>query len=120
MEYPEELEHFMVQKKLVYAAEGSIPNGYEHNFVCASALNFEGLFNPLKDWIGLFDYVIGNPPYNVLNRLLFEGNCCFVVLAEYILKPKGQIRYVMPCSFTHIERWFREITMNIKRSDPAR
>ena len=40
------------------------PNGYEHNFICASALNFEGLFNPLKEWIGLFDYVIGNPPYN--------------------------------------------------------
>ena len=40
------------------------PNKYRHNFICSSALNFEGIFNPLKEWIGLFDYVIGNPPYN--------------------------------------------------------
>ena len=110
------------------------PNGYEHNFVCASALNFEGLFNPLKEWVGLFDYVIGNPPYNrnILKKedvtsIFWEPSgyttklayCCFVVLAEYILKPDGQIRYVMPCSFTHNENTeqFREFCkdkLNIK------
>lgn len=101
------------------------PNGYKHNFVCGSALNFEGLFNPLKEWVGLFDYVIGNPPYNrnILKKeevtsIFWEPSgyttklayCCFVVLAEYILKPEGQIRYVMPCSFTHNENTeqFRE------------
>jgi len=103
------------------------PKGYKHNFICASALNFEGLFNPLKEWVGIFDYVIGNPPYN---RNILKKNdvtsifwdpsgyttklayCCFVVLAQYILKPNGQIRYVMPCSFTHNENTeqFREFT----------
>ena len=103
------------------------PNGYEHNFICASALNFEGLFNPLKEWIGLFDYVIGNPPYNrnILKKdevtsIFWDPSgyttklayCCFVVLAQYILKPNGQVRYVMPCSFTHNENTeqFREFT----------
>lgn len=101
------------------------PNGYNHNFVCASALNFEGLFNPLKEWVGLFDYVIGNPPYNrnilkkdEVSSVFWEPSgyttklayCCFVVLAEYILKPDGRVVYVMPCSFTHNENTeqFRE------------
>ena len=105
------------------------PNGYEHNFICASALNFEGLFNPLKNWVGLFDYVIGNPPYNrnILKKsdvtsIFWEPSgyttklayCCFVVLAQYILKPNGEVRYVMPCSFTHNENTeqFREFTKN--------
>lgn len=105
------------------------PNGYKHNFICASALNFEGLFNPLKDWIGLFDYVIGNPPYNrnILKKedvtsVFWDPSgyttklayCCFVVLAQYILKPNGEVRYVMPCSFTHNENTeqFREFTKN--------
>ena len=103
------------------------PKGYKHNFICSSALNFEGLFNPLKEWIGLFDYVIGNPPYNrnILKKddvtsIFWDPSgyttklayCCFVVLAQYILKPNGQVRYVMPCSFTHNENTeqFREFT----------
>jgi len=110
------------------------PNGYEHNFIFASALNFEGIFNPLKEWIGLFDYVIGNPPYNrnILKKeevtsIFWDPSgyttklayCCFVVLAQYILKPEGQIRYVMPCSFTHNEnteqfRAFMKNNLNIK------
>ena len=110
------------------------PNGYNHNFICTSALNFEGIFNPLKEWIGLFDYVIGNPPYNrnILKKeevtsIFWDPSgyttklayCCFVVLAQYILKPEGQIRYVMPCSFTHNEnteqfRAFMKSNLNIK------
>ena len=103
------------------------PNNYNHNLLCCSALNFEGIFNPLKDWINKFDYVIGNPPYNrnILKKeevtsIFWEPSgyttklayCCFVVLAQYILKPKGQVRYVMPCSFTHNENTeqFREFT----------
>ena len=103
------------------------PNNYNHNLLCCSALNFEGIFNPLKDWIDKFDYVIGNPPYNrnILKKeevtsIFWEPSgyttklayCCFVVLAQYILKPKGQVRYVMPCSFTHNENTeqFREFT----------
>jgi len=119
-----------IQKNWYISAVNLInPNGYEHNFVCASALNFEGLFNPLKEWVGLFDYVIGNPPYNrnILKRgdvtsIFWEPSgyttklayCCFVVLAEYILKPNGQVRYVMPCSFTHNENTeqFREFCKN--------
>ena len=103
------------------------PNNYNHNLLCCSALNFEGIFNPLKEWINKFDYVIGNPPYNrnILKKeevtsIFWEPSgyttklayCCFVVLAQYILKPKGQVRYVMPCSFTHNENTeqFREFT----------
>ena len=103
------------------------PNNYNHNLLCCSALNFEGIFNPLKDWINKFDYVIGNPPYNrnILKKeevtsIFWEPSgyttklayCCFVVLAQYILKPKGEVRYVMPCSFTHNENTeqFREFT----------
>jgi hypothetical protein len=110
------------------------PKGYKHNLICASALNFEGIFNPLKDWVGIFDYVIGNPPYN---RNILKKNevtsifwdpsgyttklayCCFVVLAHHILKPGGRISYVMPCSFTHNEnteqfREFMKSNLNIK------
>ena len=110
------------------------PKGYKHNFICASALNFDGIFNPLKDWVGLFDYVIGNPPYNrnILKKnevtsIFWEPSgyttklayCCFVVLAQYILKPGGTVSYVMPCSFTHNENTeqFREFlrdNLNIK------
>ena len=107
------------------AVERLNPNGYKHNLLCCSALNFEGIFNPLKDWIDKFDYVIGNPPYNrnILKReevtsIFWEPSgyttklayCCFVVLAQYILKPKGEVRYIMPCSFTHNENTeqFRE------------
>jgi len=103
------------------------PNNYNHNLLCCSALNFEGIFNPLKDWINKFDYVIGNPPYNrnILKKeevtsIFWEPSgyttklayCCFVVLAQYILKHKGEVRYVMPCSFTHNENTeqFREFT----------
>ena len=103
------------------------PNNYNHNLLCCSALNFEGIFNPLKDWINKFDYVLGNPPYNrnILKKeevtsIFWEPSgyttklayCCFVVLAQYILKPKGHLRYVMPCSFTHNENTeqFREFT----------
>ena len=103
------------------------PNNYNHNLLCCSALNFEGIFNPLKDWINKFDYVIGNPPYNrnILKKeevtsIFWEPSgyttklayCCFVVLAQYILKSKGEVRYVMPCSFTHNENTeqFREFT----------
>jgi len=103
------------------------PNGYKHNLLFCSALNFEGILNPLKEWINKFDYVIGNPPYNrnILKReevtsIFWEPSgyttklayCCFVVLAQYILKPKGHLRYVMPCSFTHNENTeqFREFT----------
>ena len=46
------------------ALERYNPKKYKHNLLCCSALNFEGIFNPLKEWIGRFDYVIGNPPYN--------------------------------------------------------
>ncbi len=109
------------------AVERLNPNGYKHNLLCCSALNFEGIFNPLKDWINKFDYVIGNPPYNrnILKKdevtaIFWEPSgyttklayCCFVVLAQYILKPKGQVRYIMPCSFTHNENTeqFREFT----------
>lgn len=110
------------------------PKGYEHNFICSSALNFDGIDNPLKEWIGLFDYVIGNPPYNrnILKKnevtsVFWEPSgyttklayCCFVVLAQYILKPGGRVSYVMPCSFTHNENTeqFREFlrdNLNIK------
>ncbi len=107
------------------ALERLNPNNYEHNLLCCSALDFEGLFNPLKDWINRFDYVLGNPPYNrnILKKqevtsIFWEPSgyttklayCCFVVLAQYILKPKGEVRYVMPCSFTHNENTeqFRE------------
>jgi len=107
------------------AVERLNPNGYKHNLLCCSALNFEGIFNPLKDWIDKFDYVIGNPPYNrnILKKeevtsIFWEPSgyttklayCCFVVLAQYILKPKGEVRYIMPCSFTHNENTeqFRE------------
>ena len=103
------------------------PNGYKHNLLFCSALNFEGILNPLKEWINKFDYVIGNPPYNrnILKReevtsIFWEPSgyttklayCCFVVLAQYILKPKGEVRYIMPCSFTHNENTeqFREFT----------
>lgn len=110
------------------------PKGYKHNFICSSALNFDGIDNPLKEWIGLFDYVIGNPPYN---RNILKKNevtsifwdpsgyttklayCCFVVLAQYILKPGGRVSYVIPCSFTHNEnteqfRKFMKSNLNIK------
>ena len=53
------------------------PNGYKHNFICASALNFDGINNPLKEWIGLFDYVIGNPPYN---RNILKKNVSLTIL----------------------------------------
>jgi len=111
------------------------PNQYSHNFICASALNFEGLFNCLKFWIELFDHVIGNPPYN--KNILKKGEvtsifwepsgyttklayCCFVVLAHHILKPSGKVSYVMPCSFTHNEntgqfREFMKNNLNIQR-----
>ena len=107
------------------AVERLNPRGYSHNLLCCSALNFEGIFNPLKDWINKFDLVVGNPPYNrnILKReevttIFWEPSgyttklayCCFVVLAKYLLKPKGEVRYVMPCSFTHNENTeqFRE------------
>ena len=107
------------------ALERLNPNNYKHNLLCCSALNFEGLFNPLKEWINGFDYVLGNPPYNrnILKKqevtsIFWEPSgyttklayCCFVVLAQYILKPEGEVRYVMPCSFTHNENTeqFRE------------
>lgn len=107
------------------ALERLNPNNYEHNLLCCSALDFEGLFNPLKEWINRFDYVLGNPPYNrnILKKqevtsIFWEPSgyttklayCCFVVLAQYILKPEGEVRYVMPCSFTHNENTeqFRE------------
>ena len=109
------------------ALERYNPKKYKHNLLCCSTLNFEGIFNPLKEWIGRFDYVIGNPPYNrnILKKedvtsIFWEPSgyttklayCCFVVLAQYILKPRGQVRYVMPCSFTHNENTeqFREFT----------
>lgn len=118
----------------IYVVNLINPNGYKHNLICASALNFDGIDNPLKEWIGLFDYVIGNPPYN---RNILKKNdvtsifwdpsgyttklayCCFVVLAQYILKPGGRISYVMPCSFTHNEnteqfRKFIKSNLNIK------
>ena len=44
------------------AVERLNPHGYNHNLLCCSALNFEGIFNPLKDWINKFDLVVGNPP----------------------------------------------------------
>ena len=34
------------------------PKGYKHNFICASALNFEGLFNPLKELFILIEIII--------------------------------------------------------------
>jgi len=111
------------------AVERLNPNGYNHNLLCCSALNFEGIFNPLKEWINKFDIVVGNPPYNrnILKKqevtsIFWEPSgyttklayCCFVVLAQYILKPKGEVRYVMPCSFTHNENTeqFREFLKN--------
>ena len=117
-----------------YALKLINPKGYKHNFICASALNFDGIDNPLKEWIGAFDYVIGNPPYN---RNILKKNevtsifwdpsgyttklayCCFVVLAQYILKSGGTVSYVMPCSFTHNEnteqfREFMKSNLNIK------
>lgn len=110
------------------------PNNYKHNFICSSALNFEGIFNPLKEWVGIFDYVIGNPPYNKnilkkeeVSSIFWEPSgyttklayCCFVALAQHILKPKGRVLYVMPCSFTHNEntelfRVFMKCNLNIK------
>lgn len=117
----------------ILAVENINPNGYKHNFICASALNFDGIDNPLKEWIGLFDYVIGNPPYNrnILKKsevtsIFWDPSgyttklayCCFVVLAQYILKPMGRVSYVMPCSFTHNEnteqfRGFMRSNLNI-------
>ena len=111
------------------AVERLNPRGYKHNLLCCSALNFEGIFNPLKDWINKFDLVVGNPPYNrnILKKeevtgIFWEPSgyttklayCCFVALAQYILKPKGQVRYIMPCSFTHNENTeqFREFLKN--------
>ena len=111
------------------AVERLNPRGYKHNLLCCSALNFEGIFNPLKEWINKFDLVIGNPPYNrnILKKeevtgIFWEPSgyttklayCCFVALAQYILKPKGEIRYIMPCSFTHNENTeqFREFLKN--------
>ena len=111
------------------AVERLNPRGYKHNLLCCSALNFEGIFNPLKEWINKFDLVIGNPPYNrnILKKQEVTGifwepsgyttklaYCCFVALAQYILKPKGQVRYIMPCSFTHNENTeqFREFLKN--------
>jgi len=110
------------------------PKGYKHNLICTSALNFEGILNPLRDWIGLFDHVIGNPPYNrnILKKnevtsLFWDPSgyttklayCCFVALANHILKPGGRVSYVMPCSFTHNEnteqfREFMKSNLNIK------
>ena len=111
------------------AVEKLNPRGYKHNLLCCSALNFEGIFNPLKEWINKFDLVIGNPPYNrnILKKeevtgIFWEPSgyttklayCCFVALAQYILKPKGEVRYIMPCSFTHNENTeqFREFLKN--------
>jgi len=111
------------------AVERLNPRGYKHNLLCCSALNFEGIFNPLKEWINKFDLVIGNPPYNrnILKKeevtgIFWEPSgyttklayCCFVALAQYILKPKGEVRYIMPCSFTHNENTeqFREFLKN--------
>ena len=111
------------------AVERLNPRGYKHNLLCCSALNFEGIFNPLKEWINKFDLVIGNPPYNrnILKKQEVTGifwepsgyttklaYCCFVALAQYILKPKGEVRYIMPCSFTHNENTeqFREFLKN--------
>lgn len=106
---PEWYEHALVE---LNAKE------YRHNFICGSALNFSGLFNPLSDWIGVMDYVIGNPPYNrnILKKeevtsIFWEPSgyttklayCCFVVMAHLVLKPGGKISYVMPVSFTHNE-----------------
>ena len=111
------------------AVERLNPRGYKHNLLCCSALNFEGIFNPLKEWINKFHLVIGNPPYNrnILKKeevtgIFWEPSgyttklayCCFVALAQYILKPKGEVRYIMPCSFTHNENTeqFREFLKN--------
>lgn len=108
-----------------HALEELNAKAYNHNFHCCSALNFDGLFNPLRTWVGSMTHVIGNPPYN-RNILKKEdvtpifwnpsgyttklAYCCFVVLANHILRPGGKIAYVMPCSFTHNENTeqFRE------------
>lgn len=109
------------------------PNNYAHNFICSSALDFNGIFNPLQSWVGIFDYVIGNPPYNKnilkkneVSSIFWEPSgyttklayCCFVVLAHHLLKPFGKVKYVMPCSFTHNEnteqfRAFMKENLNI-------
>lgn len=98
---------------------------YNHNLVCASALDFEGLFNPLRDWVGIMDWVVANPPFNrnILKKedvtpMFWEPSgyttklayCCFVVMGNYILKDAGKLSYVMPVSYTHNEntQQFRE------------
>jgi type I restriction-modification system DNA methylase subunit len=98
---------------------------YNHNLICASALDFTSLFNPLSGWVGIMDWVVANPPFN---RNILKKNdvsphfwepsgyttklayCCFVVMGNYILKPEGKLSYVMPVSYTHNEntQQFRE------------
>lgn len=105
---------------------------YKHNFYCQNALYFNGENNVLQNLINKMDYVIGNPPYN--RNLLKKDQiteafwnpsgyttklayCCFVVMANTILKENGKIRYVIPCSFTHNEntQQFREfLNKNLK------
>ena len=47
-----------------YALELLNAKQYNHNLVCASALDFTSLFNPLSEWVGIMDWVIANPPFN--------------------------------------------------------
>lgn len=98
---------------------------YHHNLYHGNALNFENKESMNCSWVGKMDYVVGNPPYNrnilkksEVTKTFWDPSgyttklayCCFVVLANFLLKEKGKIRYVIPCSFTHNENTiqFRE------------
>ena len=108
-----------------HALEELNAHKYNHNLICASALDFEGIFNPLRDWVNLMDWVIANPPFNknILKKdevtpMFWDPSgyttklayCCFVVMGNYILKDNGKLSYVMPVSYTHNEntQQFRE------------
>ena len=86
----------------------------DHNFHNINALQTESFDYPLMDMFGSFDYIIGNPPYN--NNMLKKKDVdisiwqpagyvtklayiCFMVLANYMLKPNGKMVFITPISF---------------------
>jgi hypothetical protein len=102
---------------------------YKNNLYCGSALNLEKEDCPISSWAGKIDFVIGNPPYNrnILKKSEVTEEfwnpsgyttklayCCFVVMGNFLLKENAELRYVMPCSFTHNENTeqFREYLRN--------
>ncbi|MDR3678716.1 MAG: TaqI-like C-terminal specificity domain-containing protein [Flavipsychrobacter sp.] len=84
---------------------------FEWRFEFPEILDDEGMF------IG-FDVIIGNPPYGILpnkleKKVLFssypstekfpDSYCCFMVLAKKLLRPMGDLTFIIPNTFCDLE-----------------